>query len=470
MGLMEIIGQLIGKQNGGSPPGATPPYMPQPTGAGGQPPPPNAMNQTPMMPGVERPPGNVPYQMGPPGPPMGPPEVAGPPKHLLGDLGAGPDRLQGPPRSQLQENGVEGMLANQIGVPEREKAPAWIDQKWYKDKDRMGMMLAAASNGFGNMTLRGNSGMKGTNDMLMKVGMQGMEDNKTMKYLAENNPEMFRVMTKLPPNQRGEYMKLAMQSKFRKATGADDTAAIRNYEYFEGLSDDEQKAFLGVQRGDKIIKGTDGSVQVRRADGSLETVISSEDAIAGTYSSTSASDVASSDSEKIQTLSQNAKDSARQIPLLQEELAMSLDPSRAEGLLAPIEKMFNALRAELGDEYNTDLTGATRDQLLKAGSARRVMNWFKQSGLGARGMDTPAEYNRLLEAFGGLESMTPQAYSELLRRLIRDKERTIEDYNSELGSGRYDDVFNSEFYQPRDMPWRNDANIPTPPPGAVLDL
>jgi hypothetical protein len=281
---------------------------------------------------------------------------------------------------------------------------------------------------------------------------------------------MFRVMTKLPPNQRGEYMKLAMQSKFRKATGADDTAAIRNYEYFESLSDEEQKAFLGVQRGDNIIKGTDGSVQVRRADGSLETVISSEDAIAGTYSSTSASDVASSDSEKIQTLSQNAKDSARQIPLLQEELAMSLDPSRAEGLLAPIEKMFNALRAELGDEYNTDLTGATRDQLLKAGSARRVMNWFKQSGLGARGMDTPAEYNRLLEAFGGLESMTPQAYSELLRRLIRDKERTIEDYNSELGSGRYDDVFNSEFYQPRDMPWRNDANTPAPPPGAVLDL
>jgi hypothetical protein len=92
---------------------------------------------------------------------MGPPEVAGPPKHLLGDLGAGADRLQGPPRDQLQENGVEGMLANQIGVPEREKAPAWIDQKWYKDKNRLGMMLAAASNGFGNMTLRGNSGMKG---------------------------------------------------------------------------------------------------------------------------------------------------------------------------------------------------------------------------------------------------------------------------------------------------------------------
>jgi hypothetical protein len=97
------------------------------------------------------------------------------------------------------------------------------------------------------------------------------------------------------------------------------------------------------------------------------------------------------------------------------------------------------------------------------------MEWFAQSGLGARGMDTPAEYNRLLEAFGGLESMTPQAYATLLKRLIRDKERSIEDYNAALESGRYSDVYNSTFYQPQDMPWRNQGNTPPPPPGATLD-
>jgi hypothetical protein len=144
-----------------------------------------------------------------------------------------------------------------------------------------------------------------------------------------------------------------------------------------------------------------------------------------------------------------------------------MDPTRAEGLLAPLEKMFNALQAELGDEYNTDIKGATADQLLKAGSARRVMEWFAQSGLGARGMDTPAEYNRLLEAFGGLESMTPQAYATLLKRLIRDKERSIEDYNAALESGRYSDVYNSTFYQPQDMPWR--VEQAAPPSGFVPD-
>jgi hypothetical protein len=152
--------------------------------------------------------------MGPPGQPAGPIEQAGPPKHLLGDLGVGPDAQPGPPRSQLQENGVGEILPNQISVPDREKAETWASVPWYKDKDRLGMMLAAASNGFGNMTLRGNSGLRGVNDMLMKTGMEKIEENKTMKYLAENNPEMFRVMTKIPPGQRGDYMKLAMQSKF----------------------------------------------------------------------------------------------------------------------------------------------------------------------------------------------------------------------------------------------------------------
>jgi hypothetical protein len=333
----------------------------------------------------------------------------------------------------------------------------------------MGMMLAAASNGFGNMTLRGNAGLRGVNNMLIQTGMEKQEENKTMKYLAENNPEMFRVMTKLPPGQRGDYMKLAMESKFRKATGEDDTAAIRNYEYFAGLDPTEQAEFLGVQRGDKVITNTDGSVQVRRADGSMETIISAEQALAGTYSSKSASDVATADSGKIDQLATFAKKSSQQIPLLQEELEIAMDPTRAEGVFAPIEKMFNALQAELGDEYNTDIKGATADQLLKAGSARRVMEWFAQSGLGARGMDTPAEYNRLLEAFGGLESMTPQAYATLLKRLIRDKERSIEDYNAALESGRYDDVYNSTFYQPQDMPWRNQGNTPPPPPGTTLD-
>jgi hypothetical protein len=407
--------------------------------------------------------------MGPPGQPAGPIEQAGPPKHLLGDLGVGPDAQPGPPRSQLQENGVTGMLVNQVGVPDREKAETWASVPWYKDSDKMSTMFAALSNGLGNMTLRGNRGMRDMNNMLMKTGMEKIEENKTMKYLAENNPEMFRVMTKIPPGQRGDYMKLAMESKFRKATGADDTADIRNYEYFNSLDPDGQKEFLGLKRGEKHVVGTDGSVRVHRPDGSTYWAITPEQAVSGTYSSKSASDVATADSGKIDQLATFAKKSSQQIPLLQEELEIAMDPTRAEGVFAPIEKMYNALKAELGDEYGTDIKGATADQLLKAGSARRVMEWFAKSGLGARGMDTPAEYNRLLEAFGGLESMTPQAYATLLKRLIRDNERSIEDYNAALESGRYADVYNSTFYQPQDMPWRNQGNTPPPPPGTTLD-
>jgi hypothetical protein len=56
--------------------------------------------------------------------------------------------------------------------------------------------------------------MKDMNAMLMQKGQEGIENNKTMKYLAKNNPELFKVMTKVPPNQRGQYMKLAMEKRF----------------------------------------------------------------------------------------------------------------------------------------------------------------------------------------------------------------------------------------------------------------
>jgi hypothetical protein len=423
----------------------------------------------PMMPGIPRPQGNVQPNMGPPPAQPGPIEVSGPPKHLLGDLGVGDERLAGPPRDNAAENGLTGILANQIGGPDKEKAETWASVPWHKDKDRMSMILASLSNGFGNMTLRGNGGMRDTNNMLIKNGMEKQEENKTMQYLAKNNPELFKVMTKVPPGQRGDYMKLAMESRFRKATGADDTADIRNYEYFNSLDPDGQKEFLGLKRGEKHVVGTDGSVRVHRPDGSTYWAITPEQAVSGTYSSKSASDVATADSAGIQDIATKARNAEKQLPLLMEELEMANDPARAEGLFAPIEKFYNALQDELKDEYGTDLSGATRDQLLKAGAARRVMEWFARSGLGARSMDTPAEYNRLLEAFGGLQEMTPQAFSTLLKRLIRDNERAIENYNAELDSGRYSDVYNSQFYQPLDTPWRNQGNTPPPPPGTTLD-
>lgn len=434
MGLMDLITQLMGKQ-GGSPPGATPPYMPAPTNAGAQPPPQNAMSQPPMMPGIERPQGN----------------------------GA---QLQG----TLKENGVDGILANQIGVPEREKAPAWIDQKWYKDSDKMSALFASLSNGLGNMTLRGNGGMRDMNNMLIKSGMQGVEDNKTMKYLAENNPEMFKVMTRLPPNQRGDYMKLAMQSKFRKATGADDTAAIRNYEYFEGLSDDEQKAFLGVQRGDKIIKGTDGSVQVRRADGSLETVISSEQALTGTSRSKNAEAEGNANHDDFKQAyraaryaDDNISNMVRQIERLEKF------PDRG-GIFQPLTNMTNRIFAEFGGPDG--LAKATAEQLNESDNIRRTMQWFTDSGLGARGLDTPAEFMNWLKMNGGDLSMTNEASIQFLKRAISDQKRNVGRYNEMLDDDVYSTVNNRDSYTPFDVtdPYAIPVNdLPPLPPGLVLD-
>jgi hypothetical protein len=95
------------------------------------------------------------------------------------------------------------------------------------------------------------------------------------------------------------------------------------------------------------------------------------------------------------------------------------------------------------------------------------MDWFKTSGLGARGMDTPAEFARFLEGIAGSEKMTNEAYKAMLQRLIRDKERSITDFNSMLDDDKYGFIYGRDSYSPYQMVTPDPMS--TLPPGAVLD-
>lgn len=101
-----------------------------------------------------------------------------------------------------------------VEAPEREKKSGLIDKPFHKDNDRMAMMLAAMSDGFGGMTLRGKNGMGTVNKLTMANAQQNMKNNKTMDYLVQNNPEMAKKMMSLPPEMRDKYMDLAMKSSF----------------------------------------------------------------------------------------------------------------------------------------------------------------------------------------------------------------------------------------------------------------
>ena len=117
------------------------------------------------------------------------------------------------PRKKLNAGLLQPILPNQIGVPDRnERLPFGEIQTperelkdvtppempFFKDKNKMAMMLSVLSNGFGNMTLRGNSGLKQMNNAIYAQAAQKEKENKTMQYLAGHNPDMYRILQKIP--------------------------------------------------------------------------------------------------------------------------------------------------------------------------------------------------------------------------------------------------------------------------------
>lgn len=130
---------------------------------------------------------------------MGPHELVGPTRDLAGPMGIGEFEQAGPPVSAEQLVDIE--------VPEVEKKDLTIRKPFYKDSDRMAMMLSQLSNGFAGMTLRGKSGMDKMNNATFANAMGNIKENQTMNFLAKNDPKMAEKLMTVPPEYRGEFMK-----------------------------------------------------------------------------------------------------------------------------------------------------------------------------------------------------------------------------------------------------------------------
>ena len=367
-------------------------------------------------------------------------------------------------QSPAPQQTLQPILPNQIGVPSRsQRLPFGEIQTpdremkdvtppsvpFFKDKNKMAMMLSMLSNGFGNMSMKGNGGMRQMNNAVFANAVQQDKNNKTMSYLAGHNPDMYKILKQIPEDQRGDYMKLAMQSKFKGLTGENSTADIRNFEYFNSLDEQGQRQFLGLKRGDQMIKGTDGSIQVRRADGTVETLISPQEALAGTSASADATlegQGNNADFKQAYRAARYADDNiagmVRQIERLEQF------PDRG-GIFQPLTQMTNAILAEFGGQEALDK--ATAEQLNESDNIRRTMQWFQDSGLGARGLDTPAEFMNWLKMNGGNLSMTNEASIQFLKRAIQDQVRNVGRYNEMLDDPVYGTVSNRDSYRRFDV-------------------
>lgn len=145
---------------------------------------------------------------------MGPQELVGPTRDLAGPMGIGEFEQQGPPVSAEQLVEIE---------TDNKKVSGMIDKPFYKDNDRMAMMLSQLSNGFAGMTLRGKGGMEKMNNLVFANAQKSIKNNKTMDYLIQNNPEMAKQLMQIPEQYRGDFMKLAMENSFGGIGGMTDS-------------------------------------------------------------------------------------------------------------------------------------------------------------------------------------------------------------------------------------------------------
>ena len=154
---------------------------------------------------------------------------------------------------------------------------------------------------------------------------------------------------------------------------------------------------------------------------------------------------------------------------MQDQIArLKSDPDRG-GFFQPLTKRYEEIMAEFGDEEA--LANATKEQLNRSDAIKRTMKWFADSGLGARGLDTPAEFMVWLEMNGGDLSMTNEATITFLKRAIKDKVRSVNRYNNALEDDVYADVRSRGSYSRIDGitdPYAEQNATPDLPPGFII--
>ena len=106
------------------------------------------------------------------------------------------------------------------------------------------------------------------------------------------------------------------------------------------------------------------------------------------------------------------------------------------GFFAEFKTNISRILAVAGDDESSGY--ASRTQLLEALLGSDVFPMIKQLGIGARGLDTPAEREFLLKVMTGEKSMDSKAIMELTKIRQRISRKIIEKYNNKVTKGGFD--------------------------------
>jgi len=106
------------------------------------------------------------------------------------------------------------------------------------------------------------------------------------------------------------------------------------------------------------------------------------------------------------------------------------------GVFAEFKTNISRVLAMAGSDVSSGY--ASRTQLLEALLGSDVFPMIKQLGIGARGLDTPAEREFLLKVMTGEKSMDASAIKELTKIRQKISEKIVEKYNAKVKKGGFD--------------------------------
>lgn len=215
------------------------------------------------------------------------------------------------------------------------------------DRNKAAMMMAALSNGFGNMTLRGNGGLKQMNNAIFAQSNKNIKNNKSMEYLQKENPELHAQLMKLPEGVRDQYMGVVFQNM------------LKPKETFTAATP-EQLAAFGIAVDENGNPKDGKAYQVSSTTGKLSSVggggqniqITNEAELDDKWSSHLVQTDIDADSG-IRERGANAFDSLYNLQNLQTQLA-GLDKT---GEWAKTQAEFMRLASKFGIEVNEDFLG-----------------------------------------------------------------------------------------------------------------
>ena len=142
--------------------------------------------------------------------------------------------------------------------------------------------------------------------------------------------------------------------------------------------------------------------------------------------------------DKLVTTAQGAYE--RELPRLYQTLDLLNSGNVNTGIFSELKTEIDRLKSSFLEDKKAGKK-VSDSQVFDALTGSRVFSLFQQLGVGARGLDTPAERVFMIEVLTGRRTFELDALKELTRLAIKDNENLVKNYARKFEIGALDRYF-----------------------------